>query len=187
MALSRFLIWYNRYMRRIILGMSLFLGIFSINFIFGQSVAGHTLGQSFEKNINGYLVDVGYSAVDKVYAGETIRFNFNLWTDKKNEEIADFDYVWVRIAPQEGISFAGFLHHPELLLTGMSYTFQDPGRYELTVRFLDKNEKPLTEASFPLVVERSFWGLSKEITSGAVAGIFIGSFLTFLLMRKRTS
>lgn len=153
-----------------------------------QAVYGHGLGQSLEKEVDGYVIDVGYDASDKVYAGEAIRFDFNLW-EKNRTDPADFDHVWVRIAPGEGILFAGFLYRPEFLLTGMSYAFANAGRYELTVRFLDKDGKSIAEASFPIEVfsDKSVWSslLNGGTAIGAVLGFVLGIIITFLVKRKK--
>ena len=152
---------------------------------FAQFVSGHSLGQSLEKQINGYFIDVGYSARDKIYTGDATRFDFNLWTENK-ADLADFDHVWVRISPaDEGLSFSGFLYRPEFLLTGMSYTFQKGGQYELTVRFFNKDGKSLAEASFLLIVEESDSGLSMDIVIGLVSGVIIGAGTVYLIMRKK--
>ena len=149
--------------------------------------SGHGLGQSFEKEVTGYVVDIGYDAPGAIISGQTIRFDFNLWSDKGKEEIADFSYVWVRIAPREGISFASFLHYPKPLLTGMSYTFQKSGQYELTARFLDKNDKALAEVSFPLIVERGEFErqLLLQGLGAGFGGLALG-FLIALLLRKKS-
>lgn len=155
-----------------------------------QFAGAHSLGQSLEKQVNGYFIDVGYSAVDKIYTSDTIRFDFNLWNENR-ADVAGFDHVWVRIAPKdkEGISFAGFLYRPEFLLTGMSYTFQEAGLYELTVRFLDKDDKNLAEASFPLTVEKeSGFSLTIDMILGAVGGIITGLGIGFVVawfLRKK--
>jgi len=158
-------------------------------FCVAQLANGHGLGQSLEKEVNGYVVDVGYDAVDKIQAGDATRFDFNL-LNKDKSEIADFDHVWVRIAPQDaGIVFAGFLYRPEFLLTGMSYTFQEASKYELTVRFLDKEDKTLAEASFPLeiVSDETFSASFKSVQTvvGAVIGFFAGVGLAFIFLRKK--
>ena len=116
-------------------------------------VLAHGLGQSLEKEVNGYIIDVGYDAIDVIETGAPIRFDFNLLT-KDRASTGGFTHVWVKISPNDtGLSFAGFLHRPEFLLTGMSYTFQNAGQYELTVRFLDNEDKNLAEATFPLEVK----------------------------------
>lgn len=170
--------------------MKYFILTTAILIFFVGTVHGHGLGQSLEKEIGDYVIDVGYDASDKVYAGEAIRFDFNLW--KKNRtDVADFDHIWLRIAPkEEGILFAGFLYRPEFLLTGMSYAFAEAGQYELTVRFLDKDDKNLAEASFPIDAvseEAPFASLMSVGTlAGFLFGALVGAGIVFLTTRKKT-
>jgi hypothetical protein len=148
---------------------------------------GHGLGQSLEKQVNGYVMDVGYDAIDKIYTGDAIHFDFNLWKEDKIE-MANFNHVWVRISPrEEGIVFAGALYRPEFLLTTMNYTFQKAGQYDLTARFIDKDDKVLAEATFPLIVEESNSGFPWDTIIGVMLGIIIGAGASFLVMRKKHS
>ncbi|OGM97083.1 MAG: hypothetical protein A3B86_03030 [Candidatus Yanofskybacteria bacterium RIFCSPHIGHO2_02_FULL_38_22b] len=168
---------------------SAFLLFYFLSFIFGFNSLAHGLGQSLEKEVNGYFIDVGYDAVDSIEAGVPIRFDFNLLT-KDRLSTEDFTSVWVKIAPRDkGLSFAGFLHRPEFLLTGMSYTFQNAGQYEITVRFLDKEDKNLAEASFPLEVQGGDLeqqALLQAIGAG-IGGLVLGAITAWLLKNKKTS
>ena len=112
----------------------------------------HSLGQSLEKQVGEYFIDIGYSSpVVTLQAGESVRFDFNLWS-KDHTQAIDFATVWVRIAPAEsGITFAGYLGFPEFGPLGMSYAFPDEGSYVLTARYFDGADM-LGEASFPLTV-----------------------------------
>lgn len=171
--------------------MNYFITIITFLLLATQAVYGHGLGQSFEKEVGDHVIDVGYDAPDKVYAGEAIRFDFNLW-QKNRTDVADFDHVWVRIAPEEeGILFVGFLYRPEFLLTGMSYAFADAGQYELTVRFLDKDDKNLAEGSFPLDVVTEEALPSSLMSAGTLAGFLFGAFvgagIVFLATRKKSA
>ena len=147
----------------------------------------HGLGQSFEQKVGNYVVDVGYDVLDKIEAGEAVRFDFNLWMENKID-IAEFDHVWVRITPKDsGFDFATFLYRPEFLLTGMSYKFHEAGMYELTVRFLDKEDKNLAEATFPFEVisgeKESYF--SGEMLTGIIAGLIAVAGITLFLKRKK--
>ena len=158
---------------------SAFLLFYFLSFIFGFNSLAHGLGQSLEKEVNGYFIE----------AGVPIRFDFNLLT-KDRLSTEDFTSVWVKIAPRDkGLSFAGFLHRPEFLLTGMSYTFQNAGQYEITVRFLDKEDKNLAEASFPLEVQGGDLeqqALLQAIGAG-IGGLVLGAITAWLLKNKKTS
>ena len=139
-------------------------------------VEAHGLGQSLEKNVGDYILDVGYDAIDQIETNLAIRFDFNLWT-KGKADMADFDHVWVRISPNDkGILFAGFLYRPEFLLTGMSYTFQKSGQYDLTVRFLNKEDKTIAEATFPLMVKRGEQERKSlfQTLSAGIGGLIVG-------------
>lgn len=161
--------------------------IVALSFAVLSLAEGHGLGQSLEKEVGDYIIDVGYDAIDKIEVGEATRFDFNLWNQSKTD-IADFDHVWVRIAPKdEGLSFAGFLYRPEFLLTGMSYTFEKSGEYELTVRFVDKEDKTLAEATFPLTIEDTGSSFSADTITGILIGIMVGVVATFFIVRKRKS
>ena len=139
-------------------------------FTLANFASGHGFGQSLEKVVDNYIIDVGIDALDLV-AGEPVRFDFVLWSKDRNP--IDFTDAWVRIAPAErGIVFAGNLHQPEFASAGVSYAFPKAGDYELTVRFQNKGES-IIETSFPLKV-----GAGASDTSGSwknsLMGIFIG-------------
>ena len=162
-------------------------------FILSAGIAsGHGLGQSFEQKAGNYLVDVGYSSPDNIETGDFTRFDFNLWKEDKSD-VVDFDHVWVRIAPQggRGANFAGFFYHPTPLSSGMSYKFEKAGTYELTVRFLDKDEANIAEATFSLEVisEGSFLSFLKFSSTilGVLAGLIIGAGAVYLMMHKNKS
>lgn len=149
----------------------------------------HGLGQSFEQKVGNYIIDVGYDSLNKAIPdGEAVRFDFNLWAENKTD-IVDFNHVWVRITPKEkGLDFAGFLYRPEFLLTGMSYKFQKAGMYELTVRFLDKEDKNLAEAIFPFEVvsgKSNFSFNSVEVVLGAIMGLIVGAGTIHLINKNK--
>ena len=161
---------------------------FTILFIFSAGIAGgHGLGQSFEQKAGNYVIDVGYDAIDKIYSVDTVHFDFNLWKENRMD-MADFDHVWVRIAPKDkGILFTGFLYRPDFLLTGMSYTFEVAGEYDLTVRFLNKNDETLAEASFPLTVEKKAADKTEifKIIGAGVIGLLVGLILSSLFKDRK--
>jgi hypothetical protein len=146
----------------------------------------HSTGQSLEKEINGYVIDVGYSALEKINTGDTIRFDFNLW-ESGRVNVANFDHVWIRIAPNErGLSFASFLYYPKPLLTGMSYVFEKSGQYELTVRFLDKDDKIVAEAAFPLeVFNESDPAFPTSVILGLLAGFSAGALAVYFVLKRK--
>ena len=148
---------------------------------------GHGFGQSFEKVMDNYIIDVGIDALDLV-AGEPVRFDFILWNKDRTEAI-EFTDAWVRIAPADrGIVFAGNLHQPEFGSTGMTYVFPKSGDYELTVRF-QQNGEPIVEANFPLKVgagaSESSGVFSRQLIMGLFLGFIAGAGVVWFLRRKR--
>lgn len=156
-----------------------------ILFALTNLASGHGFGQSLEKAIDNYIIDVGIDALDLV-AGEPTRFDFVLWDKDRNP--VDFTDVWVRIAPADrGIVFAGNLHQPEFAAAGMTYSFPKAGDYELTVRFQNK-EDSITETSFPLKVGAGASDSSvpwRNWLTGAFIGFIVGATVVWLLKKKR--
>jgi len=154
-------------------------------FTLANFASGHGFGQSLEKVVDNYIIDVGIDALDLV-AGEPVRFDFVLWSKDRNP--IDFTDAWVRIAPAErGIVFAGNLHQPEFGSTGMTYVFPKGGDYELTVRFQNKGEA-IIEASFPLKVgagASDASGASHNLLMGIFIGFIVGGATVWFLKRKR--
>lgn len=151
----------------------------------------HGIGQSVEKQVGDYTIDIGYdSLTPEVPADAAVRFDFALWNKDKTEPV-DFTTVWVRIAPLqgEGILFAGYLGQPDFGPTGISYVFARGGTYEVTARFTNK-DKTLAETSFPLTVQNSAASqasnapLSRNIWISGLAGLVIGASFSFLFRRK---
>lgn len=174
-----------RYMKKI------FVFILAI-FFFGSAAYAHSVGQSLEKTVGDYSVDIGYDT-SPISAGEAVRFDFNLRKDgARFDAPPEFEYLWVRIAPQggEGILFAGYLANLDFALTGMTYVFPRGGTYELTVRF-EKDAKTVAETSFPLIVEAgdtqpsgAGGRLSREAIIAGLSGMLLGSLIVFLFFRK---
>jgi len=163
--------------------------IFSLIMFFSIacSAYGHGFGQSFEKVVDDYMIDVGIDTLDLV-AGEPMRFDFVLW-NKDRTETSEFTDAWVRIVPiDRGIVFAGNLHQPEFGSTGMTYVFPKAGDFELTVRF-QNNGEPIVEASFPLRVgagaSESSGAFSKQLIMGLFLGFVAGASVVWFLRRKR--
>lgn len=158
----------------IILGLSLFILVFN--------VLAHTSGQSVERDVGNYIVDIGFD--EMLEAGKAARFDLNLWDTQKIEQIK-YDRIWVRIAPSEGIVLATYITAPSFGLAGMSYSFPRAGEYEITVRF-ERGDTPLAEVIFPVTVG----GHDIKITSYAIVGaisLIIGFALSFLLKKRNSA
>lgn len=108
----------------------------------------HGGGESFEENVDGYLIDIGYNT-DEFQAGQAVLFDFSLETSSEyNVEYTD---IWVRILKDGKAVFASGIHNSSFGGARMTYTFPEEGKYELSVRYQKGSEK-LVSASFPLTV-----------------------------------
>lgn len=158
------------------------LNIVFFMFIFSAfSVYAHVSGQSVEKAVGEYIVDIGFDEV--LEAGKASRFDFNLWDKEKIEQIR-FDRIWLRVAPKEGITLATYITTPSFGLAGMSYSFPEAGDYEITARF-ERGEGTLAEISFPVSVSDSEF--LEELTGYGItagAGIILGVIFMFFMRRK---
>jgi hypothetical protein len=129
------------------------IGIGLVLFLPAFFVSGHGTGQSLERAVGDYVVDVGYDSFEP-RALESIRFDFQIFLSESREP-APFTDTWVRVMEGDNLLFAGFLAKPIFGLTGMSYAFPAGGIYEVTVRF-QNDDTTVAEASFPFpVAEKS--------------------------------
>lgn len=167
-----------------VLTISLFLGAL---FSPAIPVRAHGVGESLEKVVGEYLVDVGYDVLE-LRAGEPVRFDFTLWASDESEEVP-FSDVWLRVSRGNTLVLAGGLHKPRFGKTGITYIFPEEGEYTLFVRFQNGDES-LVETSFPLTVEEGNESasnaspVSKDLIIGAGIGLVVGSLVTFLLRRR---
>ncbi len=148
----------------------------------------HQTGASWEKEVDGYKVDVGYDPVNFV-AGQSQRLDFNAYDVKVNIPV-DFSDVWVRVSQGEQTVFASGIHKPEFGATGMMFIFPKEGNYTLSARF-ENSEKTFVEASFPLTVapaemEKSVASLtSAPLVLSGLAGLFIGAGAVWAFFGRR--
>lgn len=152
-------------LRKIIISLFLLLPVF---FVFA-----HGTGESLEKVVGDYVVDVGYDSFNPK-AFESIRFDFQLLANG-NKESVPFTDTWVRIMDGNNLLFAGWLAKPTFGLTGMSYAFPKGGIYEITVRF-QNDDTTVAETSFPFsVIEKEQKSrFSKEVFLGLLIGLIVG-------------
>lgn len=156
---------------------------FSITiFIFSQLtvpfVYAHGVGGSFETAVDGYLIDIGYSE-EVLSEGEPVSFDFNISKEDEASSV-EFTDVWVRISPKDnmGTIFASGLHRPEFGSTGMVYTFQSAGEYDISARFQNSGETIAEEVSFSVTVE----GVSDHEESGILSlNVIIAFFLGLIV------
>ncbi|MFH2020165.1 MAG: hypothetical protein ABIJ34_02060 [archaeon] len=122
--------------------------LFFFVLIICEAATGH-LDNGQDIVVNGYKIDFGYSPIVPTTKENTLlAFNIiNLTTDEAIEPTS----VWIRIAQDDKILFAGNLH-PKNKQASISYFFPSPGHYELTVRF-EKDNLQLAESDFEIIVE----------------------------------
>ena len=123
---------------------------FSVLF-WGSSVSAHSTGASFEKTVDNYLIDVGYSEVS-IQEGTPVRFDFDLFDAQEQTTPKEFSDAWIRISQGNKTFFAGQLGRPQLGKTGITLVIPEAGEYELYVRYNNDNES-VVETIFPLQVE----------------------------------
>lgn len=125
----------------------------------------HLVGQSLEKKVGKYLVDVGYDSLD-LMEGQNVAFNATLIENAGTLqwEYAPFDSVWFQIKSPSSEAFRKVL---PILLPGpvnVTYEFQEGGEYELAVAFLE-GKKVLAQTSFnmPVKTKRSVQNTAKSV------------------------
>ncbi|OHB22347.1 MAG: hypothetical protein A3J67_01890 [Parcubacteria group bacterium RIFCSPHIGHO2_02_FULL_48_10b] len=163
-----------------------FIAISVLWFVVAGIAFGHGFGQTLEKAVGEYAIDVDYD-VEALVAGELVRFNLNIWNEDRTEQVA-FDDVWARIAPQAGgISFAGSFSRPQVGSAGFSYAFPRPGAYDLSVRFQKGGEQIVEEVSLPLTVgevKAREGGGSTDVVVGGILGLLVGVLIGFFLKKR---
>ncbi|HEY9480880.1 MAG TPA: hypothetical protein VIR98_01435 [Candidatus Paceibacterota bacterium] len=115
---------------------------------FPSFVLAHSTGESFEKVIGAYKVDIGYG---DAAPGEAATFDLKLF-DASGESKIPFDNAWVRIERDGKTFFAGPIANQTFGVPAFSIAFPTEGSYEVSVRFTN-GQNVLAEATFPYQVE----------------------------------
>jgi hypothetical protein len=131
--------------------MAAFLQMFVLLVLAPLATWAHGDGASFEKEIGGYFVDIGYSAaVPSV--GDLISFDFDLRKGgSADSPTATYSDVWVRIVKGTKTYFAGGIGNGALGGPRMAYAFPEPGIYTVHSRFEDAQTET-ANASFTITV-----------------------------------
>jgi hypothetical protein len=146
-------------------------------------VSAHGDGLSLETEKEGYLVDIGYNS--ELVEGDTIRFDLELYKIGTKEPVA-FTKAWARITRGEQVIFAGSISNATFGEPGLSLALMEEGEHSFFIRFEDKDEEAIVEASLPFNVaantasERSASGRALPFAAGALLGLAGG----FALRRK---
>lgn len=129
---------------------------------------------SYEAEVNGYVVDVGYST-ETPTLGDVVLFDFALLRD--GGVIDDYSDVWVRIVDERDTTvLATGVHQPRFGGARLSYAFPREGAYIIHIRF-QREEETYAESSFTLRVlpeqRRSSPSLMVSLVA-VLVGILIG-------------
>ncbi len=145
------------------------------------SVSAHGSGNSLEAKVNGYLVDIGYSAFE-VKAGIPLRFDFKIATEDGSTPV-DFSSVFFRLESEEGpVVFAGNISRPEFGETGVTVTFPKEGAYKVSARFYDSGRElvvgdftlPVIQSTERQSVGSEYWQVALVLLLGVTGGFFVG-------------
>lgn len=143
-------------------------------------VAAHESGSSYETDINGYTVDVGYSTEEPTNE-EVVAFDFQLQQDEKEVPFTD---VWVKIEnDQKAVVFAGGMYRAEYGGARLSYRFPEAGAYTINVRYED-DDAALAEVSLPMTVTEEEQAPLLPVGTFAV-GAVLGALGVYLYFRRR--
>lgn len=146
------------------------------------SVAAH-LAAGEDKEVGEVIVDLGWepSTLNKE---RNIAFAVNL-VDKETEASVTFEKVWIRIADEEQVLFAGNFIPDEEESVAFIYVFPEKGNYILTTRF-SEGEEIIAETKFELEVIGSLdrWKLYSTALI-IVLGIIIINFIRQKKKKKR--
>ena len=165
----------------------LLIFIFILSFIVPSAGFAHSSGASFEKEVNGYLIDIGYDPA-QFTALSPSSFDFDLIDTKSSERVA-FTDVWVRINQGNQALLATGVHKQNLGGATLLHTFAEGGSYELIVRYQNDGEE-VVSATFPLEVLPSDEGADSSSTGptgillGVIAILIAGNLTTALLFFK---
>lgn len=167
--------------------MKIILGVVILAFLSASPLlaGAHGTGASLEKEVDGYVVDVGYSP-EAMFAGSPVRFDFNAYTKSDLQDVP-FTDLWVKIYENQKIGFAGGVPKARLGLTGITYAFPSEGEYTLAVRFQNGDQK-ITEAEFPVRVEPGVNAGSstpKWLIPGAALLVGVAAGFLFAKLRRK--
>ncbi len=172
-------------MRKTPLFFIIFLIVFIASAIF---VSAHGSGQSFEREVGEYLLDIGTSDLT-IRAGQATAFDFDI-LQKDSRELVPFTNMWVRFEDDTKLLFAGGISKASFGRTAVTYAFPKAGSYMLTVRFHNESET-LAETSFPITVEQPLvpesgkgFSFSREFLGGGFIGLIIGAVIVFMIKKK---
>lgn len=115
---------------QLVMHASCFLFFLCALIIYAQTSAAH-LASGSDVEVNGYIVDFGYSPED-VYAGESVILNFNI-VNETTFDAVKYTSLWVRVANEKSVAFASEL----ALIEGnanLVLVLAEEGEYDISLR-----------------------------------------------------
>lgn len=150
------------------------------------TAAAHPYGESFEKQTDEYLIDIGYNVTDFIANSSTL-FEFDLLD---GEELAEYEDVWVRISKGNQTVLATGVNKSDFGGARLTFVFPEPGEYEFSVRYQEGTDA-LAEATFPINVQRNpresggDFGSTGLIIGAGFAGLIVGAGAMRLIARRQ--
>jgi hypothetical protein len=131
------------------------------------TLSAHGTGASFERVVDGMLIDIGYSP-EEITVATPVPFDFAL-VDAETDESVSYSDIWVRVYQDRNVFFASSIHKQRLGATTMLFQFPEPGTYTLSVRF-QNDGIALAESSFEVPVVA---GVGEEVPEWTVRDLTV--------------
>lgn len=145
------------------------------------SALAHGDAPSFETEVDGYRIDIGYSSASPT-EDEALLFDFALASVSSGSDVP-FSDVWVKIEDERGaVVFASGIHNAEFGGPRMSYRFPEGGTYTVSARY-ENGPDALVEASFPLTVSSAADGVGNY--GFGIGGFLLGALLAVAVLRRK--
>lgn len=106
----------------------------SILFLASSTVFAHGDKPSFEREVNGYLIDIGYNRVG-IRPNEEVTFEFDLLTNSGAMAFADFSTVDIEIAKDGATTTTYTLANQKNFIPSWKHTFTENGTYQMNVDY----------------------------------------------------
>lgn len=147
--------------------------------------SAHATGVSFQKEQDGYTVDVGYSSPSP-QVGDSVQFNFLL---RKGTDDVPFADAWVKVSDAQGnVVLATGVHNNPFGGPRLSYVFPKAGTYTVDVRY-ETDTDTITESSFtiPVLPATVAWYANPSVWLAVLLALeaLTAAALVFVLVRRR--
>ncbi len=145
--------------------------------LISSSASAHISGFTYETTVGDYFVDVGSNKTELVQ-NDLILFEYNLYPKSDQNNLADFDNVYVSVGDDKTVMYSGYLYRPDGQVTTMSFAFPHGGIYKMSARF-DKGGQTMAEVEFPIEIKSS--GIDPMLIIVGIAGLALGLGIGFVI------